>query len=196
MKKHIVVVLGITLITLVGIGVSYIYFYPFFLKNTRTSNGVVVEYKDSYANNFSNSVIVHKYNYIFKTKNEYILDWEVRRRDKDMFLGKKIALKYSIKTPQINKVKKYFSNNPDYRKFECEKSKGFLRIELINGYFIKKDFRNYNQIGSKTYGEYTITNDTVKLFLKPNIKIEYETFVLKNNYLISLENKSLYTEKN
>lgn len=171
--------------------------YPFFLKKTEITKGTIIEFKEDYAFKYDlkRPIPSWKYKYIFIADNKYLTDWSARRRKKEMYLGKEIEVKYSLKNPLINEVEKFYSNKQNYKMFEREKLKGYEEIQFINGFYILKDYKKFEKLSKKEIGEYIITNDSVFVKNKPNTERFELRYILNYGKLLNIKNKKEYTEK-
>ncbi|MGY6647780.1 hypothetical protein [Wenyingzhuangia sp. IMCC45574] len=189
---YLIIIFIVTVISLVVI--SFIQ-YPFFLRKTTFSEGTIISYKTDYAIKFDpkRPISAWKYQYIFKTEDKYVVDWAVRERKKEMYLSKKVKVKYWQKNPLINETKTFYSNEKHYKLYETVFENGYAEIELINNFFIYKKIENLNKVERKKYGEFEITNDTLKLYSKPNKRQLFQSFLVTNDRIVNLENKMIYS---
>lgn len=103
--------------------------------------------------------------YIYSVDDNYYVDFKkLGTEDARQEIGNDLKLIYSIKKPEINRVKSLSStyDNSVGKKYYSTIGKDYIELRLINGIFKYKEVAEGGNIIHDFVGEYKITNDTIK----------------------------------
>ena len=103
--------------------------------------------------------------YIYSVDDNYYVDFKkLGTKDARQEIGNDLKLIYSIKKPEINRVKSLSStyDNSVGEKYYSTIGKDYIELQLINGIFKYKEVAEGGNIIHDFVGEYKITNDTIK----------------------------------
>jgi hypothetical protein len=102
--------------------------------------------------------------YIYSVDDNYYVDFKkLGTKDARQEIGNDLKLIYSIKKPEINRVKSLSStyDNSVGEKYYSTIGKDYIELQLINGIFKYKEVAEGGNIIHDFVGEYKITNDTI-----------------------------------
>ena len=103
--------------------------------------------------------------YIYSVDDNYYVDFKkLGTKDARQEIGNDLKLIYSIKKPEINRVKSLSStyDNSVGEKYYSTIGKDYIELQLINGIFKYKEVAEGGNIIHDFVGEYKIINDSIK----------------------------------
>jgi len=143
-----------------------------------------------------------KIKYVYSVNGNFYSDFEnLGTHDEKQAIGNKVTVIYSVNNPERNKVNKLFTDHISQRaRYYSSKKDGYIELELINGIFNYREFKDGGKMVNDFVGEYKLSNDSLKFkhyLLKQNKLENYRptlfVFDRKNrNQIIDPKTKQVY----
>lgn len=132
----------------------------FLMGETKVVSGKVIEvFPSKEVQSFQ-----RKIKYVYSVGDKYYSDFDnLGTLDEKQTIGNKVRVRYSVNNPERNKVEKLFTNHVSQSaKYYSNIKDGYIELELINGIFNYREFKDGGEIVNDFVGAYKISNDSLK----------------------------------